>query len=421
MDTWLDLHYRQVTNRSATVLQEQCLYDHLLDCVKQESPDELLARFRSLFINGVSYTDPQVWQALRSIVASPQAEKEFKFILNRSCHIFINHWLMQPRLHCAIPALIHLFDEIPFGGRSPTTRRLRELVRRFLETEQYLALRRLAQVVGQAPDWSQASGSKPLGLLIQRYPCLYEYNLLTEDSTSEQRRRVRQIRRQMQQQFDCDLSRYATYQRLNIGLSDKVPSPCPSALPVNPTLLSDRQLDHALQQFGGKVDGSNTYRDLAQCFITYSSQARCYRHFKGDLYEYLTASIDSKYGKTQFNQRLYTYIQDLLPDHDAQRLNDVLLVGTCRKLLNFLVVESSDQLNHAVFVDLTGNLGISTTIGLLLKIILVCRSVKPYLEKRFAILFKHYEPCARDGVSWLVESLEHLNIALSINFGTLNL
>ncbi|HEY9639188.1 MAG TPA: hypothetical protein V6C57_01825, partial [Coleofasciculaceae cyanobacterium] len=152
-----------------------------------------------------------------------------------------------------------------------------------------------------------------------------------------------------------------------------------------------------------------------------SSQSQTYRVFKHDLYDYLTASIDTKYGKSQFNQRLYTYVQEILPDQDAQCLNDVLLVGTCRKLLNFLIVESCQNLNHANFVDLTGNLGTTVTIGLLLKIVLICRNVKPYLEKRFSILFNHYESCARDGVVWLIESLESLNVAFSINFGTLSL
>jgi hypothetical protein len=423
MDSWSDYYHRQTTNYQTTFLVEQCLYDHLLERVKIEVPEELIARFRTLFINGIGYSDHQVWQAVKRIVESPYIEKDFKFILNRCCHILINHWLMQPRLHAAIPELVALFEATPTSdGRSQTTKRLRELVRNFKTTEQYMALKRLAQVVSQTPEWAGNAGSKPLGTLIRRYPCLYDYNLLTEDSTDEQRRRIRQIRRQVQQQFDRDLARYATYKLLGGGsLDDAGTTPGNFRSLKNPTLLSDRHLDRALRQFGGKVDGSNTYRDLAQRFLTYSSHACSYQSFKEDLYEYLAASIDSKYGKSQFNQRFHTYLQNTFQDHDSQRLNDVLLVGTCRKLLNFLIVESSQKPNHAVFVDLTGNLGITTTIGLLLKIVLICRNVKPYLEKRFAILFNHYESYARDGVTWLIESLESLNVAFSINFGTLSL
>lgn len=422
MDSWSDYYNRRITNHQTTLLEEQHLYDHLLDCVRTETPDQLLARFRTLFINGTGYCDHQVWQALKKIVESPFVEKDFKFILNRSSYILINHWLMQPKLHDAIPELVALFDtEVTGQGRSRTTQRLRELVQQFRTTEQYMALKRMAHVVGQPPEWAANGGNKPLGTLIRRYPCLYNYNLLTTDSSDEQRRRIRQIKRHVQRQFERDLAQYATFKLLAGGLSADQSLPKNLHSPKNPTLLSDRHLDRALQQFGGKIDGSNTYRDLAQRFLTYSSHASSYQDFKDDLYEYLVCSIDSKYGSNQFNQRLYSHLQAILPEHDDHQLNDVLLIGTCRKLLNFLVVESSHQPNHAIFVDLTGNLGITTTIGLLLKIVLICRKVKPYLEKQFAILFKHYEACARDSVIWLIDSLENLNVAFSINFGTLSL
>jgi hypothetical protein len=408
----------QDANRHAMFLAEQCLYEHLLERVKVEEPEELIARFRVLYINGIGYSDDQVWQALKTIVDSPFAQKNFKFILNRSSYILINHWLLSSQQHSAITDLAAVFDAPPNGyGRSRTTQRLRELVQNFHQTDQYKALKRLAQVV-QLPECDGVAGS--LGSLIRRYPCLYEHSLLTEDSTAEQRRRIRSIRRRLQQQFERDLARYATHKLLAVGMPDSSSIASKSHL-NNPTLLSDRKLGKALRQFGGKIDGSNTCRDLAQRFLTYSSHACSYGSFKEDLYNYLTDSIDSKYGKQQFNQRLYAYLRDTFPEHNSHRLNDVLLAGTCRKLLNFLLVESPQQPSHAVFVDLTGNLGTIKTIDLLLKIVLICRSVKPYLEKQFAILFNHYESYSKDSVVWLVESLENLNIAFSINFGTLSL
>lgn len=424
MDSWSDYYNRRITNCQTTAMEEQHLYDHLLECVRVETPDELLRRFRLLFGSGMGYPDHEVWQSLKKIVDSPFVEKDFKFILNRSSYILINHWLMQPKLHSAIPELVALFDLESAGpSRSRTSQRLRDLVLAFQNTEQYMALKRLANLVQQTSEWSSSS-NKPLGTLVRRYPCLYKYNLLTTDSTDEQRRTIRKIKRHMQHQFERDLARYATYKLLNgNSLNGLTSTHLAQNLqsPNNPTLLSDRHLDRALQQFGGKIDGSNTYRDLAQRFLTYSSQGQCYRDFKDDLYAYLVSSIDSKYGRNQFNQRLYSQLQTISPEQDFHQLNDVLLIGTCCKLLNFLVVENAQSPNHAVFVDLTGNLGITTTIGLLLKIVLICRKVKPYLEKQFSILFKHYEACTRDSVIWLIDSLENLNIAFSINFGGLSL
>lgn len=106
----------------------------------------------------------------------------------------------------------------------------------------------------------------------------------------------------------------------------------------------------------------------------------------------------------------------MLSDADSQKVNDFLLIETCRKLLNSLVIESRLSQHHT-FIDLIGNVGHTLTMGLLLRIALFCRTLKPWLEQRFAILFAHYETNKRNDVSWLAIALEHANIALSTNFG----
>jgi hypothetical protein len=136
--------------------------------------------------------------------------------------------------------------------------------------------------------------------------------------------------------------------------------------------------------------------------------------------DYLTASTNINYGNHQFNQKLQKQLQSTLFEYDTQRLSPILLVKTCRKLLDFLVVESAKQPQHYIFLDLTSNLGITPTIGLLLKIVLLCHQVKPYLEQKLAILFKHYEDYTKDKTKWLVDSLENLNVAFSTNFRMMN-
>jgi hypothetical protein len=408
-----------------TTLDEQLLYAHLLDCVEVESPEALIDRFRRLFIDDVEYPNPHVWQALKRIVDSNLAEREFKFILNRSCHIPINRWMQQPQLQSSIPKLISLFETAPAGLASSQTRqRLRELVQHFIKTEQYKVLQRLAQVIIGESEGDSNAIAKPLSTLLHRYPYLYEHCLLSEDSSYEHQETVRQIRDRIQRRFELDLSQYVTYQvrraqAMRSGgdaASGKVIQPV-----KNPTLLTDRELGVALKQFVGKVQGGSTYRDVAQNFLTHSNHTSSYKAFKDDLYEYLTASIDPAYGKRQFNDRLYTHIKNTLPHSDAQKPTEFLLVRTCSQLLNFLVVESHQRPNHFIFVDLITNLGATLTIGLLLKIVLLCQKVKPYLEKRFSILLNHYESCTIDGIPWLVKSLENLNIALSVHFGSADL
>jgi hypothetical protein len=354
-----------------------------------------------------------------------RAEQEFKFVLNRCCHILINRWQLQPQLQRAIPELVALFENPPDPTRvqSRGARRLRHLVQLFTETEQYLTLRRLSTVMSESAE-AYNTDSIPVGTLIQRYPYLYEHCLLSEDSSYEHQQTVRQIQSRFQRRFELDLSQYVTYQVRRAQAMRSQPKDTLDKIiqPVrNPTLLTERELATALKQFVGKVQGSDTYRDVAQSFLTHSSQTTSYKAFKDDLYEYLTLSIDPSYGKRQFNDRLYTHLSDTLPQCNSQKPTEFLLVRTCSQLLNFLVVESPQRPNHFIFVDLITNLGATFTTGLLLKIVLLCRKVKPYLEKRFSILFNHYESSSKDGVPWLIKSLENLNLAFSVHFGSADL
>lgn len=423
MTTWICRHNREITP------EEQKLYDHLLQCVEVESPQQLIERFRCLFIDATGYPEREITAALDQITSSKFAEQEFKFVLNRCCHILINRWQTRSQFQAAILELVALFAEasskpITEFSRTKAIRRIRELSTLFSQSEQYTTLRRLAQVIIQTAEANHQSESRHLGTLIRRYPYLYNHCLLSEDSSYEHQQTIQQIQAQVQREFEIDLSQYVTYQVRRSQLSRLAPDSAAmrTLIPAkNPTLLSDGELCTALHQFVGKVDGTHTYRDLAQRFLTHSSHAPSYQAFKNDLYEYITDSIDPEYGRRQFNNHLYLQLRNTLPDNHSQKLNEFLLLRTCSQLLNFLVVESAQRPQHFVFIDLTTNLGATPAVGLLLKIVLLCRKVKPYLEKRFSILFNHYEACMRDGVEWLIQALENLNVALSTNFGTVDL
>ena len=154
MSTWTTYRNRDITQ------EEQRLYNHFLDRVQCESPRQLIDRFRSLFIEGTSY-DPQVLTDLDKVVASKVADQEFKFVLNRCCHILINRWQARPQSQRAIVELVALLSSLPTRpvmeySRTRTVKQLRELVKQFLETEQYLTLRRLSQLMIQGAETHSA-------------------------------------------------------------------------------------------------------------------------------------------------------------------------------------------------------------------------------------------------------------------------
>lgn len=406
---------------------EQKLYDHLLYWIEVESPYEMIDRFRALFINGIGYSDVEVAEALKAVVSSKLAAEDFRYILNRCCHILINRWQARSQTQLAIPALIKLFETPPASvaigaAYSPSIRRLHQLVRQFRETEQYQTLYRLAQVLAEAE--TAQSENRPLGTLIRRYPYLYEHCLLSEDSTQEQQATVRQIQSTMQRQFEIQLAQYVTYQARRARLMQATSFGNNSRIlhPVNnPTLLDDQELSQALHYYTGKVNGSRTHRDLALNLLSCRGQYESFAAFKDDLYEYITAAIDIEYGKRKFNNQFHNHLKSILPESNTQPLNDFLLVRTCSQLLGFLVVDSPQRPNHYVFADLIANLGATVTTGLLLKVVLLCRKAIPNLERRLSILFGHYESQQRGAVQWLIQALENINLALTTNFGAVHL
>jgi hypothetical protein len=412
-----------------TQQEEQKLYDHLFYCTQNETPEQLIHRFRDLFIRGTGYEDNNMRLALEKVVSSPYAEQEFQFVLNRCCHIIINRWQMQTDLKREIPTLIGLFEQIlpPGSAHSRTSRKIRQLVQDFTKTEQCIKLKRLARLIGENQQIT-ANKSQAVGNLIQRYPYLHQHCLLSEDSSYEFKQTVKKIQKKIQYNYELDLSQYVTHRVRLVetirAYKDANKTKIPKRLirsVKNPTLLSNNELDTAIKQYLGKVERGYSYRDLSQNFLSHTSQVSNYKSFKDDLYEYLILSIDSQYGKNQFNHKLYRYIQGILADYNSQKLNEFLIVRTYSQLFKFLVVDSRTNPDHHLFLDLIMNLGEPTVIGLLLKILLLYKKVKPYLEKRFSILFAHYESFTKDGVPWLIKSLENLQIAFSIHFGRADL
>jgi hypothetical protein len=404
--------------------QEQTLYGHLLAYAECAPPEQMLGRFQSLFIDGVGYPDPGIVAALDQILSDRGIEEYFHFILNRCCHILINRWQSNSQFQYAVPLLLDLFELTPCDNvreysRSRHVRHLRQVVKKFTETEQYLTLKRLALLIDSDPSQNN-DADRPLGNLIQRYPYLYEYCLVSEDSPEAHYKNIRRMQAQAQQKFEVNLSHYVTYRVRQARMkkqhagSDTIARLKPVS---NPTLLSDRELVTSLNQFSGKVEHGRSYRDTAHNFLERNRNIT-FRDFKRELYDYLCAAVEPGYGQRKFNRLLAEQLERTLPQNDEQPTNDFLLIRTSSQLLNFLVLESSAKPQHFVFIDLINNLGPILTTGLLIKVILICRKVRPYLEKRFSTLFNHYETSTQNNVKWLVQMFENLNVAMSVNFGS---
>jgi len=71
------------------------LYAHL-ETLRETAPaDDLLNRFKALFVEGDRYPESEVLQTLHRMLGSSWIEQEFDNVFNRCCYILINYWWLK--------------------------------------------------------------------------------------------------------------------------------------------------------------------------------------------------------------------------------------------------------------------------------------------------------------------------------------
>jgi hypothetical protein len=419
---------------------DEQLYNHLIHWVKVESPSEVLLRFQTLFVDSANYPDPQIQKALHQVLGNDLAEQNFKSVFNRCCYILLNNWRNQPSLQWAVDDLLTVLNDFSSEAYCSSAHRLHQLLCNFTQSEDYVRLQKSAHAgfrgtrnishIFEVPepqprldehssdladDVDHSEGSQPLKTIVYRYPFLYEHCLINKCNTNEQIREMKQQRANVQQAFASNLH---TYYMHHVKRSSHGCSTPPQGLtsPQNPTNLSDAELHHALTHFTGRVHHNRTYQHAAKDFLRQSESAPNFRVFKDDLYEYLTATV-KPYGNRRFHEKLQERLRKSHSQHDAQAQSLVLLPEVCHDLFKFLVMDKErPQESVYTFMDLIGNIGPTLLVGMLLKIALLCKKAREFLDSQVALLFNHHSTCPRRDVNWLEKSLDHLNIALCTHF-----
>ncbi len=420
---------------------EEQLYDHLMHWVRVESPDHVLHRFHSLFVDPGNYSDPGIQQALYQMMAGDFAEGNFQAIFNRCCHILINYWHAQgsPQWSSELLAILNDFASEAYGT---SAHRLHQLLQRYTQSDSYGQLKQsiengsrarrvskrlldtapqtTTQYSEETSNWhpfqtDHSETSQPLRTVAHNYPFLYEHYLVNTCNTDEQRVALQRQKVEIQQKFSSDLHKFYHSQA---SASEGGLSSLRSAASHNPTNLSDQQLRQALTDFTGRVHQGSTYRHAAKTFLQRSASAPSLRDFKQDFYEYLIVTIGEPYGNGRFHEKLHDHLRKSHAHHDAQKPNNVLLPKICQDAFRFLVIDQSGSCKDAIFtfMDLHSNIGASRLIGLLLKIALLCKQAKVFLEKHISMLFEQQSKNLRRDVGWLEESLEYLKVAFSVHY-----
>ena len=104
--------------------------------------------------------------------------------------------------------------------------------------------------------------------------------------------------------------------------------------PVNPRL--------------NEIEGIKCYANLADTFIKQAREQN-YKHFKQSLQKYLIFNGESQTFVDTLNLSLSKKLEELYASSHEKLLNDVILLKTCNKLINYLTTENRRQPSHLKF------------------------------------------------------------------------
>ncbi len=398
------------------------LYGYFRQWVATEKPAIVLNHFQHLFIDTHNIQDMRLQAILEKVVLAKDAPSQFPQILLHCCLLIIHPWQQQPETHPYIAPLLASFDHLPGAGfkQARVVRRLRELMHEFLTSEEYKILGRFGKIANPVhphPD-------HPLGDLIYRYPFLYKNLLLTRDSDYEHQRIIQSLSRRGEDHYELRLNRFVTYQARLAQLARARQLSQGAGRIIrrekNPTLLGDRELAAALRHFWDKRPGRETRQELAQRLRTDFRRFSSYADFKAQLHQYLITSLPTN-STYPLSMQLKVHLQGILPHYNHRRPDEALSLRTATKLLGLLMIESDAQPEHYLFIEAVANLGASITIGMLIKLTLLCPPLLPELEKRLSYLFLHYQDIPQKDSNWLIKVLENYQLASSIYYGTIDL
>lgn len=381
--------------QSGRTLQEaqEEVYGFLLTVVKEWSPEDVLDQFQQLFFEYGETTNSNLSSALYVLLMNNN-EQEFYNTLKRSCYILVNNWEVS-RQYQAIQALLELFDTPSLLKRtlSPTLKRLREWMLRFIDSPDYRELQLFAARYAEDARQNQWSSRYTSYLLVPQY--------VNVENPIEQREAARALSKRLKDKFKFDLAMYTAHSQHESSSSSKF---------KNPTTLGDSvlRLIKAIVARKGKFG----YKNLAHLFLE-QVKGLDYLTFKRSFIEYLTYSVNQPRVVKTLRQHLGSKFDLLYAEYDKQVADTSLQLRTCNRVIDYLMTE--DQRSPSPLFTLLLSQGSSISLAiLLLKLVLISKNSHHYLEARIANLINYYEQFPKDQCVWVINFLEVFQVTFAI-------
>ncbi|MEL6928135.1 MAG: hypothetical protein AAFO95_05850 [Cyanobacteria bacterium J06600_6] len=414
------------------------VYEYLQHSAAVQPPSELIRRFQNLLQNGKN-TDAKAYQAFEKIVFA-QGE-QFNFFLSQCFYLILAVWLDNPESSTYIGQLLDIPNSV--ANRKSYDRRRKEiigLVKRFQQSQSYQQLRLMIDIIqpreasvevlssfvtNESKNELTNSKTPSINSYLIRYPFLYKNLLPTEIAVPNLVEKIAELQNSRQKDFEIKLSQHIIY-RFRLKQLAKMRMMAKGAGKIivkaeNPSWLSEKSFYIALKQYVGKQDKSgSTLQERAQFFLAENKYRQTYSVFKQDLYRFLVKGIKPRNSTYQFESRFKEKLDSIFRQANEKPLNPTQILQTCRQLFSFLIVDSTTKKEPERFVELVANLGTAQVAMLLIKIVLICPESKADLSRKIYLIVERYQEHTVKEHLWLLKTLEHLLIAFSLYFGSVD-
>lgn len=418
-----------------TVRQEfNLVYEYLRRSATIQPPLDLIHNFQTLLQNGRN-ADVDVSRALEKILSS--SEGQFINFLSQCFYLILDTWIDSDESLTYIDRLLGILDSV--SNSTSYDRRRKQLIysiESYQQSQSYQQLKSIARIINPAVNpptnynriaTKELQGNNKTPLIdsyLVRYPFLYPYLLPTNLSAPRLLAKIQQLQLERQKNFEIELSKHIIYRfrlrqvtkmKMMSGGADKIITKA-----ENPSLLSAKAFQAALQQYVCKSERGNTLLERAQLFIAENKYRKNYQAFKLDFCHFLVDDIKPRNNTYHFKSRLRQKLSEIFPQANDKPLNQTQILQTCRQLFSYLIVDPASTDNSHQFAELIANLGTAQVMLILLEIILICPEAKADLEKKLCLIINYYQLQTIQQTPWLLKSLEHLLISYSIYFGNVD-
>jgi hypothetical protein len=400
---YLDSREASEFGRHRESAEEIELYDYVRQIVKQ--PDrEAIDKFYKLLLEAITYPEQSVQEALKKIVLSPEFEQTGKYVINRCFYTVGNPLLQIPARHATLYEIISCADRTRPQALEKWKITWQKQLENYFASDLYLALKRQMRLLEDSPDFDPLSEDGTFGKALKRYPFVHEAVAVTEDVPQSLRAGIRQARVESLIRLNQQLNTYVNHDAKS---SDKTV--------LNPTWIPDAELEQAFSKYRPDQEKSLLIQssDFFHESQTFVNLGQLRQAFSSYLREPLVEA-NSQYKSGGFLYRLNPFLQQ--GGDDEKPVNAVSISIICQRVLQFLIVRDIQHSSHAELKNLIQKVGHEVVTAMLLRIVLFCRRVCPWLESRFGILLHIYEDKPKREIDWVVQAFEHMNVALALNY-----